>query len=314
MNERGKVLIAAPVHSVLSEGLRDAGYELVVREKINRPEALQLIGDCEGVVTSTRLLLDKELLDAAPRLKWIGRMGSGMEIIDVDYAGKRGISCFSSPEGNRNAVAEHAMGMLLALTNKIVTSNEEVKNGLWLREENRGTELEGRTIGLIGFGNTGRAFAKKLQAFDMRILAYDKYSTGDFPAYVERCEDLQPIFDHAEIVSFHVPLTAETRNYVNANFLLKMTQAFIVINTSRGEVVDTSILLKGLADKRIKGACLDVWPEEPLEKMGKEQRMILEEIVKMPQVIITPHIAGYTYEALYKMSDVLLAKISKSIS
>lgn len=314
MNEKGKVLIAAPVHHVLSEGLRDAGYELVVREKINRPEALQLIGDCEGVVTSTRLILDKELLDAAPQLKWIGRMGSGMEIIDVDHARARGISCFSSPEGNRNAVAEHAMGMLLALTNKIVTSNEEVKNGLWLREENRGMELEGRTIGLIGFGNTGRAFAKKLQSFDMRILAYDKYSKEAFPEYVERCDDLQPIFDHAEIVSLHVPLTTETRNYVNANFLLKMTQAFIVINTSRGEVVDTSVLRDGLADKRIKGACLDVWPEEPLEKMSKAQKAILEEVVKMPQVIITPHIAGYTYEALYKMSDVLLAKISESIS
>jgi D-3-phosphoglycerate dehydrogenase / 2-oxoglutarate reductase len=310
---RGKVLIAVPVHEVLSDGLTNAGYELIIREQITRPEALQLITDCEGVITSTRLLLNRELLDAAPQLKWIGRMGSGMEVIDVPYAETKGIKCYSSPEGNRNAVAEHALGMLLGVTNKINSSAAEVINGQWRREENRGIELEGRTIGLIGFGNTGRAFAKKLQGFDMRILAYDKYDTKNVPGYVEMCPDMQPIFEQAEIVSLHIPLNEETRNYVNANFLLKMTQAFILINTSRGEVVDTSVLQTGLESKKIKGACLDVWPEEPLEKMSRAQKMILQHVVKMPQVIVTPHIAGYTFEALFKMSNVLLAKISESI-
>lgn len=308
-----KVLIAAPVHPVLTRGLQEMGYEMVVREQISQAEAFALIADCEGVITSTRLLLDKELLDAAPRLKWIGRMGSGMEVIDVIYATRKGIQCFSSPEGNRNAVAEHALGMLLNINRHIAASHAEVREGLWRREENRGTELEGKTIGLIGFGNTGRAFAKKLQGFDMRILVYDKYNTADIPDYVEKCADLQPIFDQAEIVSFHVPLTAETRNYVNANFLLKMTQGFILINTSRGEVVDSFVLKEGLKSGKIKGACLDVWPEEPIARMGKEQKMILEDVVKMPQVTVTPHIAGYTFEALYKMSNVLLAKISESI-
>jgi len=308
-----KVLIAAPVHDVLIQGLQQAGYDLVIREQINRAEAFQLLADCKGVVTSTRLLLDKELLDAAPALKWIGRMGSGMEVIDVDYAQARGILCVSSPEGNCNAVAEHAVGLLLGVTRKIGTSANEVVNGLWKREENRGIELEGRTIGIIGFGNTGRAFAKKLQGFDMRIIVYDKYDNSNIPDYVEFYDNLQPIYEHAEIVSFHVPLRPDTINYVNANFLLKMTQAFILINTSRGEVVDTEVLQKGLDSKKILGACLDVWPEEPLEKMGKPQKDILENIVKIPQVMLTPHIAGYTFEALFKMSNVLLNKITKSI-
>lgn len=313
MSIKPKVLIAAPVHEVLTLGLQAEGYELIVREQINRAEAVELLQDCEGVVTSTRLLLDKELLDAAPALKWIGRMGSGMEVIDVAYAGQRGIRCVSSPEGNRNAVGEHALGLLLGVTRRIAFSADEVIHGQWRREENRGIELEGRTIGIIGFGNTGRAFAEKLKGFNMRIVVYDKAELCNVPDYVEACTDLQVIYDHAEIISLHVPLAPDTRNYVNANFLLKMTQAFILINTSRGEVVDTEVLQKGLENKKIIGACMDVWPEEPLEKMSQGTRAILEQIVKMPQVIVTPHIAGYTFEALYKMSNVLLGKITNSI-
>lgn len=305
----GKVLIAAPVHPVLTEGLAGLGYELVMQEKISQGIAPALIQDCVGVITSTRLLLNRELLDAAPLLQWIGRMGSGMEVIDTAYAVQRGITCYSSPEGNSNAVAEHALGMLLALNKCIVRSHNEVVQGEWKREENRGYELEGKTIGIIGFGHTGRAFARKLQAFDMEIIAYDKYARQDIPSYVTCCDTLQQIQEKADIISFHVPLQEDTIYYFDDAFIADMRKPFILVNTSRGRVVSSKALLDGLISKKIAGACIDVWEEEPMEKMSAELKNILAEILKIPNVIVTPHIAGYSYEALYKMSKVLLDKI-----
>jgi D-3-phosphoglycerate dehydrogenase len=232
-----------------------------------------------------------------------------MEVIDLPYAASKGITCFSSPGGNCNAVGEHALGMLLCLNKRIAVSREQIGQGKWLREENRGTELEGKTIGIIGFGHTGRAFAHKLQGMDMRILAYDKYSLEGIPSGVIPCTSLDPVFREAEIISFHVPIRTETRHYFNVTFLRQMQQRFILINTSRGEVVDISSVWDGLESGRIRGACLDVWEEEPLEKMSGGQRDYLERMVKRPDTIITPHIAGYTHEALYKMSRILLDKI-----
>ncbi len=307
---KGKVLIAAPVHPVLTEGLAGLGYECVHMERIVQQEAYNIIGDCVGVVTSTRLQLDRDLLDAAPMLKWIGRMGSGMEVIDLTYAQSRGIACFSSPEGNRNAVAEHALGMLLSLNKHIVRSFLEVKEGKWLRDENRGVELEGKTVGIIGFGNTGRAFAEKLAGFNVRILAYDKYDKVNFCEPVIYCESLERIFDEADVVSFHVPLQNDTVYYFDEAFVARMRKPFVLINTSRGKVVKPQALLGGLLSGKIAGACLDVWEEEPLEKMRPEVKKALEEVMEMPNVIVTPHIAGYSFEALYKMSKVLLDKLS----
>jgi D-3-phosphoglycerate dehydrogenase len=304
-----KVLIAAPVHAVLTDGLAAAGYECVVREKITQELAYTLLGDCVGVITSTRLMLDKNLLDAAPLLKWIGRMGSGMEVIDVPYAIAKGIACYSSPEGNCNAVAEHTLGMLLGLNKKILVSAGEVRAGQWLREQNRGTELEGKTIGIIGFGHTGRAFARKLQAFDMQILAYDADSTLQMPAYVQKCTNLDMLYT-ADIVSFHVPLTKTTFHYLNDVFVTNMKKPFILINTSRGDVVDTKSLLAALESGKISGACLDVLEEEPLDKMSAYMKEATARLASMQNVVLTPHIAGYSHEALYKMSKILMEKIS----
>jgi D-3-phosphoglycerate dehydrogenase / 2-oxoglutarate reductase len=306
---QGKVLIAAPVHEVLTEGLAEAGYECVFAEKITQPAAYELIKDCTGVITSTRLQLDKDLIDAAPGLKWIGRMGSGMEVIDVAYATAKGIACYSSPEGNSNAVGEHALGMLLSLIRHISKSQQEIKQGLWLREENRGTELEGKTVGIIGFGHTGSAFAKKLQGFDMRIMAYDKYTPENIPSHIIKCESLAEIYEHADIVSFHVPLQKDTIHYFDEAFISHMMKPFILINTSRGVVVAPDALWNGLDTGKITGACRDVWEEEPLEKMSGDTLSLFHRISVLPQVIVTPHIAGYSYEALYKMSHILLYKI-----
>ena len=309
-NNKGKVLIAAPVHAVLTYWLSISGYECVFYENIKQADAYKLIKDCIGVITSTRLQLDRKLIDAAPQLEWIGRMGSGMEVVDVEYATARKIACYSSPEGNSNAVGEHALGMLLSLVHRINWANSEMKQGIWRRDENRGMELEGKTVGIIGYGHTGQAFAKKLTGFDMRVLAYDKHYPKLGSDNVVKCKDLEPIFEEADIISFHVPLQEDTMHYFNDVFLSKMHKPFILINTSRGPVVDTAVLLKGMRHGKVSGACLDVFEEEPLTAMNKHARTMLNELMDLPNTVVTPHIAGYTFESLYKMSKVLLDKIT----
>jgi len=304
-----KVLIAAPIHQVLEIGLKELGYELFFALDIDQTQAKDLVKDVVGIITSTRLQLDKELIDMAYQLTWVGRMGSGMEVIDVDYATEKGIKCFSSPEGNANAVAEHALGMLLSLTKRIVISNNEIKEGQWLREENRGVELEGKTIGIIGYGYTGKAFANKLKGFDTEILAYDKYKQDKATDKLSFCNDLDPIYEKADIISFHVPLRQDTIDYFNDDFLNNMKKSVILINTSRGNVVNTNTLLKGLKSKKIAGACLDVFEEEPINKMSISIKESFMYISSLTNVIVTPHIAGYSHEALYKMSKILLHNI-----
>jgi D-3-phosphoglycerate dehydrogenase len=306
----GKVLIAAPVHQVLVDGLKNLGYQCITEEQITQTSASGHIAGCVGVITSTRLQLDSTLLDAAPLLQWIGRMGSGMEVIDLEHAAKRGIVCFSSPEGNCNAVGEHAVGMLLALIRHISWSQSELIDGVWRRDENRGIELEGKTVGIIGFGHTGAAFARKLAGFDVRLLAYDKYHPGGIPPHITNCNGLNEIFAEADIVSFHVPLLPETVSYFDAEFISKMAKPFILVNTSRGQVVNTMALDLGISSGKVMGACLDVFEQEPVTKADSALRTVIERLVRLPNIIVTPHIAGYTFEALYKMSQTLLDKIT----
>lgn len=309
MSEAGKVLIAAPVHELLLNGLKQAGYLPVHAELITQKEAFHLLPDCVGVITSTRLQLDRELIDAAPKLQFIGRMGSGMEVIDVGYAESKGIRCIGSPAGNSNAVAEHALGLLLALNKRIVKSFDELRRGEWLRDENRGFELEGKTLGIIGYGHTGKAFARLLSGFNMRILAYDKYIPVRSTDRVVGCDSLDPIFESADIVSFHVPHQEGNRHLFNQSFAERMQRPFVLLNTSRGSVVDASILKNLLEDGSMTGLILDVWEEEPLSKMSERLRFTLNDLLTYPNVIITPHIAGYSMEALFKMSSILLEGI-----
>lgn len=306
-----KVLIAAPVHPLLTEGLELLGYQLLIHENCTQTLGEELIKDCIGVVTSTRLIIGKELIDAAPKLRFVARMGSGMELIDVPYAEQKGIRCVSSPEGNCNSVAEHALGMLLCLNKNIAKSHQEIANGQWLREENRGTELEGKTIGIIGYGNTGKAFARLLSVFGMRILVYDKYVPIAPEAHIEVCNNLNPIFENAEILSFHIPLANENYHLLNDNFVQKMKNSFVLINTSRGTVVDNKKVINWLENGKIIAAGLDVWEQEPMSQMSLEYRNALNNLVKHPNIILTPHIAGYSHEALYKMSQILLERIAQ---
>ncbi|MDI9319830.1 MAG: NAD(P)-dependent oxidoreductase [Phycisphaerales bacterium] len=309
--KKGKVLIAAPIHEVLGKGLEAEGYQLLYIEDITQELGLQLVKDCVGIITSTRLQVNQQMIDEVPGLQFIARMGSGMELIDVPYAESKGIRCLGSPEGNCNAVAEHALGMLLSLNKRIGKSYNEIKEGKWLRDENRGTELEGKTIGIIGYGHTGMAFAKLLRAFDMKILVYDKYKKIKTESHIVVCDNLDQIQEETDALSIHVPFQEDTFHLVNASFLRQFQKPIILINTSRGAVIDSSSLIKSLDNGKIKALALDVWEEEPLSKMSLDMRNTLQELMQYPNVLITPHIAGYSFEALYKMSLILLQKITK---
>ena len=302
------ILITAKAHYILIDSFEKNGYKVLYAPDITYQDLLQKINEVTGLIVTTRLKIDKAILDVAVNLKWIARLGSGMELIDTAYATEKNIVCISSPEGNCNAVAEHALGMLLNAKNNIIKSVIEIKEGKWIRDENRGTEIAEKTIGIVGYGNTGQAFAKLLTGFGSTLLVYDKYKSG-FGGKLVRESELEQICKYADIISFHLPLSEETKQIANDDFFNGLQNKPFIINTSRGNVIDTAALIKALKSGKISGVALDVLENEKLETLTLRQREQLDFLLQQDNVLITPHIAGYSKEAFFKMSEVILTKL-----
>ena len=305
-----KVLITDDVHPLLIEQLQQIGYQVDFSPDITFEETLSVISSYAGLIINSKIFCSNELLGKAPNLRWIGRLGSGMEVIDKPACDARGVKYFNSPEGNRNAVAEHALGLLLNIMNNITKSNNEVKQGKWIREANRGEELSGKTIGIIAFGNTGEAFAKILRGFEVKILAYDKYKKGFSTDFVKE-STLEEIYEKADIVSLHLPLTDETKYMVDEKFLNSFHKPIYLINTSRGKVLKTTALIDAIHSGKVKAAGLDVLENEKISKLNEQEKQWFGALVKDLRIILTPHTAGWTVESKRKIAEIVAEKVKQ---
>jgi D-3-phosphoglycerate dehydrogenase len=306
-----KVIITANAHPCLQEELIQRGFDVDVREKIGYDELLDQIHFYHGLVVTTRIKVDQQLLDAAVQLRWIGRLGSGMEIIDVDYAVQKNILCLSSPEGNKDAVAEQCLGVLLSMMHNVFKAGLQVRVGKWLREENRGIELGGKTVGIIGYGNTGSAFAALLAPFGVKVLAYDKYKTGFAKNHVHEVS-LEELLNKVDVVSFHLPLSKETHYFADVDFFQSLQKPVFFLNASRGKIVNTEALSQAIDEGKIIAAGLDVIENENISSYTEEELKHFLNLANRENVWITPHIAGYSKEALEKMAKVLIFKLDEA--
>ncbi|TNF43393.1 MAG: phosphoglycerate dehydrogenase [Cytophagales bacterium] len=305
-----KILIIDEMHLSILELLRNDGHEVEYAPEITREDIMVKIGEVEGLIIRSKTPMDRPLLELASQLKFIGRAGAGLDKIDLDYLEGRGIKLFHAAKGNRDAVAEHAIGGLLALFNHMVKSDTEVRKGIWDREGNRGHELKGKTVGVMGFGNMGKAFAKRLQGFGVRILAYDKYKKNFSTDQVEEVS-WEMLKKEADILSIHVPLTPETKGFFTLEELKGFAKPFWLINTARGEVISFSTLNQALDLGILKGAVLDVLENEKFKKFSPEQQAEFSRLAKRENVLFSPHVAGWTFESYEKINQVLVEQIRK---
>jgi D-3-phosphoglycerate dehydrogenase len=306
-----KVIVTAAVHPFLLATLEQKGFEICFEPTITYDQLSLKISDAVGLIVTTRLSIDAKIIEAAKTLKWVGRLGSGMELIDTDLAQSKGILCVSSPEGNRTAVGEHSLGLLLNLMHRIHSAYGEIKMGQWIRDANRGDELTGKKVGIIGFGHTGTAFAKVLTGFDVELLAHDIQPRALGSQQLPQVEmvQLETIQAKAEVISLHLPLTPLTKHFANTRFFEALQQQPYFLSTCRGGVTSTPALLEALQHQQIRGAGLDVLENEQLDTYNQAEKANLAALMALPNFILTPHIAGYSQEAYYKMSKILLEKL-----
>lgn len=307
-----KVLVTDDCHPILTDGLLNLGYVCDYFPNITPEKTFEIIGEYAGLIINSKIIVNRAFLDRAEKLEFVGRLGSGMEIVDRVYAAEKNVAVVSSPEGNRNAVAEHALGMLLALSNKLLKGDREVRENVWEREANRGFELSGRTIGIIGYGHTGQQFARKLQGMEMRVLAYDKYQPAGYasgePWVTETTPDI--IQKEADIISLHLPLTEENRYFFDNTFISASRKGVILLNTSRGNCVNTADLIHALEDGRVGGACLDVFENEKPATFTASEKLMYDRLHSFENVVLSPHVAGWTIESKKKLAEILLEKIT----
>ena len=308
-----KILHIDSNHPLLWEQLEEAGFHNEADFTSSKTEIEAKIHNYNGIIIRSRFKIDREFIDKATNLKFIARVGAGLESIDCDYAKAKNIQLIAAPEGNRNAVGEHALGMLLSLMNKLNRADKLVRQGQWIREGNRGHELEGKTIGLIGYGNMGKSFAKKLRGFDVEVLCYDILANvGDANAQQVSLHELQ---QQADVLSLHIPWTTETDKMVNSNFINSFAKPFWFINTSRGKNVVTEDLVEALQSGKILGAGLDVLEYEKVSFenlfIDSDRPNAFQYLLQAENVLLTPHIAGWTFESHQKLAQVIVDKIIK---
>ncbi len=304
------ILFIDRVHPSLKNNLKENNFVCDESYHLSKEEIEKIIHKYEGIIIRSRFQLDKHFLDKATKLKFIARAGSGLENIDTNHAQSRNIKCYNAAEGNRQSVAEHALGMILSLFNNLNKSDKEVRSGIWEREGNRGIELSGKTIGIIGFGNNGSAFAEVLKGFNVSILAFDKY-LKKYP-YKSSMEN---IFKKVDIISLHIPLTEETTYLADDKFVNSFKKGIYLINTARGKCANTKSIVKGIKNGKIKGACLDVLEQEKtsFEDISKERfTPELQYLIDSDKTILSPHIAGWTVESNIKVAEILFNKITDS--
>lgn len=306
-----KILFIDSNHALLHKTLIEHGFMCDLNYDWTKEQIINNIHLYDGVVIRSKIKLTKEIIDKAVKLKFIARAGAGMENIDVSYAQSKGIVCLHAPEGNKDAVAEHALGMLLALFNNICKANAEVRQGKWVREGNRGVELMGKTVGVIGYGNMGSAFAERLKGFGVKVLVYDKYKNNFGNAFIHET-NLQHIFDEADVISLHTPLTDDTHYMINDAFINQFKKNIYVINTARGKSLNTADLVKNLKTGKVLGACIDVIEYEAVSFENIDTTVLPEPfkyLIQSDNVVLSPHIAGWTVESNEKIAKVLAQKI-----
>jgi len=303
-----KILIIDEMHPSLHDMLKADGWEYDYEPTLKRAEILEKVGPYEGLIVRSRTVVDEEFLAKAPNLKFIARAGAGLDLIDLDAVYARGIAVFHAGEGNRDAVGEHVLGMLLALFNNMIRADREVRNYTWKREANRGVELMGKTVGLIGYGNNGGATGKRLSGFGCEVLAYDKYRENYGDQYAREAS-LEEIQDQADIISLHIPLTRVSHHMINAAFIDRMAKPFYLVNCARGEVADLAAVVEGLKSGKIKGACLDVLENEKLNTLTPAQKEVFEYLIAADNVVLTPHVGGWTHESYVRINEVLVRQM-----
>ncbi len=304
-----KVLIIDDVHALLINGLQKLNYNVTYLHAITRQDILQIIAPFHVLVVRTKTNIDAEILNAANNLKVIARAGSGLDNIDLKIAEQKGIYCFNAGQANADAVGEHALGMLLTLMRNLNKADYEVRNKIWDREGNRGFELNGKTVGIIGFGNTGKAFAKKLAGFDVNILAYDKY-LKNYSNQNANEATLAQIFEESDILSLHIPLTAETQNWIDNSFITKFKKNIYLINVCRGGVLNMPQTIDNIDSGKILGACFDVLENEKLLNLSNPQQKDFDYLINKQNVVLSPHIAGWTFESYEKIAQTILSKLT----